>query len=41
MHDNAPLNLEEIVNHCRALAFAIIDIVQPSVKEQLIYILLE
>ncbi len=41
MYDNTPLNLEEIVDHCRALAYSIIEIHHPVVKELLMYILSE
>ncbi|WP_213992625.1 hypothetical protein [Sodalis sp. dw_96] len=41
MYDFAPLNVEEIVDHCRALAYAAVEIPHPVVKELLLYILSE
>ncbi|WP_178113150.1 hypothetical protein [Acerihabitans arboris] len=41
MFDNAALSLEEIVVHCRALSYAIIEISHPGIKELLLYILSE
>jgi len=41
MVEHHPLTLEEVVDHCRALAYAIIEIPHPVVKELLMYILSE
>ncbi len=41
MYDPSPLNPEEIVDHCRALTYAAIEIPHPVVKELLLYILCE
>jgi len=41
MYDDAPLTIEEAVDHCRALAFFIIEIEHPGVKELLTFILRE
>lgn len=41
MVEHHTLTLEEVVDHCRALAYAIIEIPHPVVKELLIYILSE
>lgn len=38
MFDNTPLTLEEKIDHCRALACAIIQIQDPAVKELLSFI---
>jgi len=39
MFDQTPLTIEEVVDHCRALAFSIIEIQHPVVKEILMFIL--
>jgi len=41
MYDHAPLTIEEVVDHCRALAFCLIEIHHPVVKEILTFILAE
>jgi len=41
MHELPPPNLEEILDHCRALSYAAIEIPHPVVKELLLYILRE
>ncbi len=41
MFDNTPLTLEEVVDHCRALTHAIIEIQHPVYKELLLFILFE
>jgi hypothetical protein len=41
MFDETPLTIEEVVDHCRALAFSIIEIQHPVVKEILMFILCE
>ncbi|MEE3662148.1 hypothetical protein V2I52_09405 [Brenneria sp. g21c3] len=41
MYDPTPLTLEELVDHCRALAYAIIELDNPLAKELLIFILWE
>ncbi|WP_181457943.1 hypothetical protein [Lonsdalea populi] len=41
MYDPTPLMLEELVDHCRALAYAIIELDNPLAKELLIFILWE
>ncbi|MGK4329544.1 hypothetical protein ABVK36_12025 [Lonsdalea quercina] len=41
MYDPTPLTLEELVDHCRALAYAIIELGNPLAKELLIFILWE
>lgn len=38
MFDNTPLTLEERIDHCRALACAIIEVQDPAVKELLSFI---
>ncbi len=41
MFDETPLTIEEVVDHCRALAFSIIEIQHPVVKKTLMFILCE
>ncbi|MEN4906616.1 hypothetical protein [Rahnella bonaserana] len=41
LYDNTPLELEEIVDHCRALSYAIVPLVNPQAKDLLGYILCE
>lgn len=41
MYDSTPLSSEEVLDHCRALAFAIVELDNPLVKELLTYVLWE
>ena len=41
LYDNTPLELEEIVDHCRALSYAIVTLENPQAKDLLSYILCE
>ncbi|WP_415860456.1 ash family protein [Pantoea cypripedii] len=41
MYDTTPLSAEEVLDHCRALAFAIVELDQSLVKELLMYVLQE
>ncbi|MFT8210545.1 MAG: hypothetical protein ACMZI0_08195 [Symbiopectobacterium sp.] len=41
MYDATPLTVEEHVDHCRALAYAIIELSNPQAKELLNFILWE
>lgn len=41
MYNPTPLLLEEIADHCRALAYAIIELENPVAKELLMFILWE
>ena len=41
LFDNTPLELEEIVDHCRALSYAIVSLDNPQAKDLLSYILCE
>ncbi|QQN33487.1 hypothetical protein JHW33_13525 [Rahnella aceris] len=41
LYDNTPLELEEIVDHCRALSYAIVSLDNPHAKDLLSYILCE
>jgi hypothetical protein len=41
LYDNTPLELEEIVDHCRALSYAIVSLDNPQAKDLLSYILCE
>ncbi len=41
MYDNPPLMIDEVVDHRRALAFCLIEIHHPGVKEILTFILAE
>jgi hypothetical protein len=41
MYDSTPLSAEEVLDHCRALAFAIVELDQSLVKELLMYVLQE
>lgn len=41
MYDNTPLILEEIIDHCRALIYAIVTIDHLTTKEVLSFILSE
>ncbi|GKW16400.1 hypothetical protein [Brenneria tiliae] len=41
MFDNTPLELEEIIDQCRALAYALVELEQPQAKEILTFVLWE
>lgn len=41
MFDNTPLELEEIIDQCRALIYAVVEIDNPQVKEILSFVLWE
>ncbi|MFF6011252.1 hypothetical protein [Rahnella sp. R3(2024)] len=41
LYDNTPLELEEIVDHCRALSYAIVSLDNSQAKNLLTYILCE
>ncbi|RRO02563.1 hypothetical protein [Pectobacterium aquaticum] len=41
MFDSTPLELEEIIDQCRALAYAVIELDEPKAKEILIFVLWE
>lgn len=41
MFDNTPLDQEELIDQCRALAYAVLAIELPQVKEILMFILAE
>lgn len=41
MFDNTPLELEEIIDQCRALAYAAVKIDDPQAREILLFILQE
>lgn len=41
LYDNTPLELEEIVDYCRALSYAIVSLDNPQAKNLLSYILCE
>ncbi|POD96805.1 hypothetical protein BV924_02625 [Pectobacterium odoriferum] len=41
MFDNTPLELEEIIDQCRALAYALVELNQPQAKEVLTFVLSE
>ncbi|WP_421670593.1 hypothetical protein [Rahnella sp. EDr1-12] len=41
LYDNTPLELEEIVDHCRALSYAIVSLDNSQAKDLLTYILCE
>ncbi|MQB55888.1 hypothetical protein [Rahnella sp. RcJ3] len=41
LYDNTSLELEEIVDHCRALSYAIVSLDNPQAKDLLGYILCE
>lgn len=41
MYDNTPLSLGEITDHCRVLAYAILEVEDPTAKELLTYVLWE
>ncbi|MBE5214387.1 hypothetical protein IG611_07370 [Pectobacterium sp. A535-S3-A17] len=41
MFDNTPLDLEEIIDQCRALAYALVELDQPQAKEVLTFVLSE
>ena len=41
LYDNTPLELEEIVDHCLALSYAIVSLDNPQAKDLLSYILCE
>ena len=39
MYDNTPRDVEEVIDHCRALIYAIITLESPEVKEILNFVL--
>ncbi|WP_170116087.1 hypothetical protein [Brenneria roseae] len=41
MFDVAPLTLEEMIDQCRALAYAVIELDNPQAKEILVFMLAE
>ncbi|GLY61094.1 hypothetical protein Pcaca05_19510 [Pectobacterium carotovorum subsp. carotovorum] len=41
MFDNTPLDLEEIIDQCRALAYALVELDQSQAKELLTFVLSE
>lgn len=41
LYNNTPLELEEIVDHCRALSYAIVSLDNSQAKDLLTYILCE
>ncbi|MEQ9844046.1 hypothetical protein [Pectobacterium brasiliense] len=41
MFDSTPLELEEIIDQCRALAYAVIELDEPKAKEIFIFVLWE
>ncbi|POE18018.1 hypothetical protein BV923_21885 [Pectobacterium odoriferum] len=41
MFDNTPLELEEIIDQCRALAYAAVKIDDPQAREILLFVLQE
>ncbi|MCU1794168.1 hypothetical protein [Pectobacterium polaris] len=41
MFDNTPLDLEEIIDQCRALAYALVELDQSQAKEVLTFVLSE
>lgn len=41
MFDNTPLELEEVIDQCRALAYAIVELDKPEAKEILTFVLAE
>ncbi|MBA0169246.1 MULTISPECIES: hypothetical protein [Pectobacterium] len=41
MFDNTPLELEEIIDQCRALVYAVVELDEPKAKEILSFILWE
>ncbi|WP_409161126.1 hypothetical protein [Pectobacterium sp. B2J-2] len=41
MFDNTPLELEEIIDQCRALIYAVVEIENPQAKEILSFVLWE
>ncbi|PWC22062.1 hypothetical protein DDT54_17620 [Brenneria nigrifluens DSM 30175 = ATCC 13028] len=41
MFDNTPMELEEIIDQCRALIYAVVELDEPKVKEILIFVLWE
>ncbi|MBA0159449.1 MULTISPECIES: hypothetical protein [Pectobacterium] len=41
MFDNTPLELEEIIDQCRALIYAVVELGEPTAKEILIFVLWE
>lgn len=41
MFDNTPLELEEVIDQCRALAYAIVELSNPEAKEILTFVLAE
>ncbi|MFP9443047.1 hypothetical protein [Pectobacterium brasiliense] len=41
MFDSTPLELEEIIDQCRALIYAVVELDEPKAKEILIFVLWE
>ncbi|WP_263063291.1 hypothetical protein [Dickeya dadantii] len=41
MFDNTPLELDEIIDQCRALAYAAVELEQPQAREILLFVLQE
>ncbi|WEF10943.1 hypothetical protein M9782_17355 [Pectobacterium actinidiae] len=41
MFDNTPMELEEIIDQCRALIYAVVEIENPQAKEILSFVLWE
>ncbi len=41
MFDNAPLELEDLIDQCRALAYALVELDHPEAKDILTFILSE
>ncbi|WP_170116022.1 hypothetical protein [Brenneria roseae] len=41
MFDNTPLELEEIIDQCRALIYAVVELDKPKAKEILSFVLWE
>ncbi|MCY9848242.1 hypothetical protein [Pectobacterium jejuense] len=41
MFDNTPLELEEVIDQCRALVYAIVELSNPEAKEILTFVLAE
>ncbi|MDY4324491.1 hypothetical protein SOV88_09435 [Pectobacterium brasiliense] len=41
MSDNTPLELEEIIDQCRALIYAVVELDEPKANEILIFVLWE
>ncbi|QZN94483.1 hypothetical protein [Symbiopectobacterium purcellii] len=41
MFDNAPLELEDLIDQCRALAYALVELDHPEAKDILTFVLSE